>query len=105
MPPAEPVAAERTSGGNASLFQLDVVVDGVSEVDAADRQGHFGRQRLVALETPARHGLPHRLFDLALGGDADGFQKYPNAGVEHVLVHASLPDLAGHGCIYEPRRA
>src|SRR5438045_2154119 len=77
-PPAAPAAPGRTSGGNACacpLFQLDIVVDGVGQVDAADGQRHLGRQGFIALELAARHRGADGLLDLALRGDADGFEK------------------------------
>src|SRR3954465_3490102 len=66
-PPAAPATPERTSGGNAcALFQLDIVVDGVGQFDAADGQRHLGRQRFIALELAARHRGADSLLDLAL---------------------------------------
>src|SRR5689334_11072028 len=72
MPRAVPETPERASGGNACerLFQLDIVVDGMRQVDAVDRQRHLGRQRFIALELAARHRRAHGLLDLTLGGDA-----------------------------------
>ena len=74
-----------------SQFQFDTVVDGVRKIDAADGQGYLGGQRFVAFELAARHGSAHGFLNLALGGDADRLEKSSNTGVQHVLIHASLP--------------
>jgi hypothetical protein len=41
------------------------------------------------------HGLTHRLFNLALGGDAELFEQLSDARIEHVLLHRA--PLRSHG--------
>src|SRR4030088_606371 len=72
------------------LTEFDLVGDLVRKIDAADGENHFGRQFFVALETAGSDGVAHRLFDLALRGDADLLEKSAQAGVENVFVHDGL---------------
>ena len=59
-----------------SLAQFDLGRDFMGEVHAADGEDHPARQLFVALEAAVLDGVAHRLFDLALRGDADLFQKF-----------------------------
>src|SRR5712692_2967996 len=71
-------------------LQLDLAFDLVREVEAAERHGGGRRELFVALDAALRKCLAHRLLDLALGADAERLEKFPDAGVEHVLVHDRL---------------
>src|SRR6478735_5040817 len=73
------------------LLQFHCAADFVAQLDTAHGQRHLGWQHFSAFEPSARHSLAHRLFDFPLRGDADGLEKLPHAGVEHVFVHALLP--------------
>src|ERR1700746_1489293 len=84
-----PLQLNLTSDHHA-LAQLDLVGDLMRQADAAERENHFGRQLFVALETAGFHRVAHRLFDLALRGDADLLEKFAQAGVENVFVHGRL---------------
>src|SRR5689334_10022906 len=75
----------------APLFQLDLALDLVHEIDAGDGHRRARRKRLVALELAVRKCLAHRLFDLALGADPERLEKFSNTGVEDVLVHGLHP--------------
>src|ERR1700704_107985 len=72
------------------LTEFDLVGDLVRKIDAADGENHFGRQFFVALETAGSDGVAHRLFNLALRGDADLLEKSAQAGVENIFVHDDL---------------
>ena len=61
---AQPGTAAGTGGAS---FQLDLALDLVREADAAERDGGLGGKFFVAFELAVRHGLAHRLLDLALG--------------------------------------
>src|SRR5260370_5079487 len=66
------------------LPQFDLVLDLMREFDAADGEDDFGRQFFVAFEAAGFHRVAHRLFDLALRGDADFLYKFAQAGVADV---------------------
>src|SRR5580704_12235387 len=84
------IAGSRTLASPAFSFELDVALDLDRKADAVERQDHFHRQSLVALELAAGDGFAHRLLDLALRGDADLLKKLAHAHVEYVLVHDRL---------------
>src|SRR6185312_13634605 len=100
----EPPSPTRGEGKRSRLAQLDLVGDLVRKRDAADGQHHLRRQFLVALQRAGLDGVAHGLFDLALRGDADLLQEFPQAGVEDILVHASLPVRALSDCSASARQ-
>src|SRR5271167_2075583 len=87
------------------LAQFDLFADLVRQADAAEGENHLGRQFLVTLETAAGKAITHRLFDFALRGDADFFQKSAQAGVEDVFIHENLLIYGRTGLfsMYSPR--
>src|SRR5262249_36927876 len=82
--------ARAARGEAPRSLQRDRLLDRVRQPDRADGDGRLGGQLFVALEAAVRERLPHRLLDLALGGDAESLEKFADADVEGVLVHGSL---------------
>src|SRR5262249_6030969 len=85
---AGPIKASGVPGGWSPV--LDLALDLVAATDPAERVRRLGREFLVALELALCQGLAHRLLDLALGADPKRLEKFPDAGVEDILVHDRL---------------
>src|SRR5689334_16128109 len=64
------------------------------QADASDGEHHLGRQLFITLELAGGDRVAHRLFDLALRGDADLLEEATQAAVKTVFVHDDLRSLA-----------
>jgi hypothetical protein len=71
----------------AQLGELDLPLDLLGQLHAADLQRDLGLQGLVAFEPALVERVADRLLDLALRGDADDLQELPRLHVEPVFVH------------------
>ncbi len=60
------------------------------KADAVECDRGRGGKPLVSLEPALCHGLAHRLLDLALRANPEGFEEFANTPVEDVLVHDRL---------------
>src|SRR3954466_6843645 len=79
-------------------LQLDFAAQRNIERDRADGELHARRKRLVAFQLAFSNRFLHRMFDLVLRADADGFQELADAHIEGFFVHAGSP-RCGSECV------